>query len=309
MAYQIVPRSNPHIALGVAQTAGEAPGWGVRMLPQGSGDIQSTLWDLRVLFYSSAPGAPLSVIGTSLISRRCGLPLLWMRQLGNYMSLGPSSTFVDPCSSWIFSGDTGDAFVHIYPSAPDARQYTLGLNPQETVAVMSPEPLETWWFVPQAAYGDGNASEPIQFVSANGLGCLVGGQDGSVIVTHLRAAGNPGQPDGAMSDQWRLITPLVNRVPLNTQLIRNEADSSYLHCAGIGQGLNLLKTIPGDHESYGPCLWSPGLTPVAQGFDLPNPAMGGAMATVALWKPGVYGVYLQYWQAENGVNQLWTFRR
>jgi hypothetical protein len=312
MAYQIVPRSNPHIALGVympTDQPSDRPGWGVRMLPQGSGDIVDTLWDMRVLFYSSGPGALLSVIGTSLISRRCGLRLLWMRQgKDGYITLGPASE-VDPYSAWIFSGDTGDAFVYIYPAAPDIRQYTLGLNDGKTRAVLSPDPKENWWFVPQAAYGDGNASEPIQFASASGLGYLAGNQNGAVFLFDIKAAGDPGQSANNPGNQWRLITPLVNRVPLNTQLIRNEANSSYLHCAGIGQGLNLLKTIPGDHESYGPCLWSPGVTPVAQGFDIPNPSMGGAMATVAPWKPGTYGIYLQDWQAENGVNQLWTFQR
>jgi hypothetical protein len=308
MAYQIVPRSNPHIALGVRMPApGEdRAGWGVYMLPQDSGNIQDTLWDTRVLFYTSGSGAPLSVIGTSLISRRCGLPLLWST-LPSYMTLGPAGS-VDPLSSWIFSDDTGDAFVYIYPSAPDLRQYTLGLNDAKTVPLLSPDPKETWWFVPYDS--GGNASEPVMFMSANGHGMsLAGLKSGAVYINEPEAANQPIEPGNAVYTQWRLITPLINRVPVNSQLIRNEGLKTYLHCAGIGQGLNLVAQVPPDHESYGPSLWLPGRTPVAQGFDIPNPSMGGAMATIAPWKPHMFGVYLQDWQADNGVNQLWTFQR
>jgi len=285
--------------------ASEAPGWGVCMMPQDTPQTDATLWDTRVLFYSSSPKLPVSIIGTSLISRKCGLPLLWMMQAGGIMSLGSSPTYVDPFSSWIFSGDTGDAFVYIYPSAPDYRQFTLQLNASKSAPVMAAGTNENWWFVP---HDGGNRSDPVMFMSAIGNETsLAGGQDGSVFLNQPQSEAV--QPGNGSFLQWRLITPLVNGIPLNTQLIRNEAYGTYLHCGGIGQGLNLVRDIPPDHETYGPCLWSPGITPVTQGFDIPNPSMGGAMATVASWKPGVLGIYLQYWQETNNVNQLWTFRR
>jgi hypothetical protein len=306
MGYQIVPRSNPHIALGVSQTAGEAPGWGVTMLPQGEGPVEEKLWDVRVLFYRSNPKLPLSVIGTSLVNRKCGLPLLWMRQAGSFMSLGSSSTYVDPFSSWIFSGDTGDKFVYIYPSAPDCRQYTLQLNDAGTRAVMAPGSKENWWFIP---YDAGDRSAPISFMSARGDGSAMGGdRHGAVFLYQPSAEDQASQPGNATAMQWRLVTPFPYGVPLNTQFIRNELLGTYLHCSGIGQGLNLVSELPPDHENYDRCLWSPGVTPVEQGFDIPNPASSGAMATIAPWKPGIFGIYLQDWQGDNGINQLWTFQ-
>lgn len=296
MGFQIVSRLSARIALGVDMRPPGPPH--LQLMAQDS-PLENTIWDLRVMFWGGE-SAPCSVLGTSIIHRKTGLPLRW-RGYDQQVVLGTDpNDYGDSFHSWIFGPKEGDSYCYVMTSDTRFAGYTLQVDGNTVVVRASTDKKEGfWWFIPwDGDQGDhGSASSPVAFVSSwTGDQLLKGNSDGSVTV-----AGIP--PAGITKDmQWQLITKLVNQVPQNTTLIRNVELKTYLHGGGIA-GLNLVSQVPPDHEGIGPSMWLPARTPLVNGFSIPNPSYDDAVTTCGTGSDN--GVYLRFWTGTN--NQLWTF--
>lgn len=295
MGFQIVPKSSSRIALGVAMPPGGTPF--LQLMPQAS-PIDNTLWDVRVMFWGGE-GAPCSVLGTSIIHRKTGLPLRW-RGYDQQVVLGTEPLYYgDSFHSWIFGPKVGDSYCYVMTSDTRFGGFTLQID-GNTVVVRASSGSDDgyWWFIPyDGDKGDqGSASSPVAFVSSwTGDHLLQGTSAGAVVVTSIPSTGI------SKDMQWQLITKLVDQVPQNTQLIRNVELKTYLHSGGIA-GLNLVSQVPPDHEGIGPSMWLPARTPLVNGFTIPNPSYD-AVTTCGTGSDN--GVYLRNWTGTN--NQLWTF--
>lgn len=296
MGFQLVPRSNSRIALGVVTPPKGTPY--LQMVPQGTSPIDQVLWDIRVMYWGG-DGTPCSILGTSIIHRQTRLPLRWHGyDQGVELGTDPED-YGDSFHSWIFGPKVGESYCSVTSADTRFSNYSLQLDSKNNICVRAASAGDAgyWWFIP---YDDGgSASTPIGLMSSWDGKVMRGYADGGVYMIGLSTE-QAVTPDF----QWEFVTRLVDQVPQNTQLIRNVAYKSYLHASGIGPGLNLVPTVPPDHESINPSLWLPGRTPVDAGFSIPNPCYSNAVVTTGTGRDN--GVYLKDW-ASNTNNQLWTF--